>query len=229
VRDEKVKLLRSIRPMQPWDLPGRVVRAQYGPGDVDGEEVPGYREEEGVSPRSTTETFLALRLEVDNWRWAGVPFFVRTGKRLPHRVTEVALRYKRVPFLPLPSTAVDSIEPNEMVLRIQPDEGVELSFGAKVPGSPFQVRTVPLDFSYDEVFSESPPEAYERVLYDAMAGDATLFIRADEVEQSWRIVQPLIDAFRHEALPLYEYPAGSWGPKEADDLIGSVGASWRKP
>jgi glucose-6-phosphate 1-dehydrogenase len=229
VRDEKVKLLRSIRPMQPWDLPGRVVRAQYAAGEVDGEEVPGYREEEGVSPRSTTETFLALRLEVDNWRWAGVPFFVRTGKRLPHRVTEVALRYKRVPFLPLPSTAVDSIEPNEMVLRIQPDEGVELSFGAKVPGSPFQVRTVPLDFSYDETFSESPPEAYERVLYDALAGDATLFIRADEVEQSWRIVQPLIDAFRHEALPLYEYPAGSWGPKEADDLIGSVGASWRKP
>ena len=228
VRDEKVKLLRSIRPLRPWDLPQAVVRGQYVAGEIAGEPVPGYREEEGVAPDSTTETYLALRLEIDNWRWAGVPFYVRTGKRLPRRVTEVAIRYKRVPYLPLPETAVDSIEPNTTVVRIQPDEGVEVSFAAKVPGAPFRVRTVDLDFSYDESFAEEAPEAYERVLFDALAGDATLFIRADEVEQSWRIVMPLVDAFRHEALPLCFYPAGTWGPEEAEDLLRHE-SGWRVP
>lgn len=226
VRDEKVKLLRSIRPLQPWDLPQAVIRGQYTAGEEAGAAVPGYRDEEGVAPGSTTETYLALRLEIDNWRWAGVPFYVRTGKRLARRLTEVAIRYKRVPFLPLPPTAVDSIEPNTTIVRIQPDEGIEVSFAAKVPGSPFRVKTVDLDFSYEEAFAEEPPEAYERVLLDALLGDATLFIRADEVEQSWRIVMPLVDAFRHEALPLFFYPAGSWGPVEADTLVrGSSG--WR--
>ena len=195
IRDEKVKLLRSIRPLQPWDLPHLVVRGQYVDGVVDGEPVPGYRDEEGVAPNSTTETYLALRLEIDNWRWAGVPFFVRTGKRLARRVTEVAVRYKQVPFLPLPKSAVDSIEPNTTIVRIQPDEGVEVSFAAKVPGSPFRVKTVDLDFSYMEAFDEEPPEAYERVIFDALQGDATLFIRSDEVLQSWRVVMPLVDAF----------------------------------
>jgi glucose-6-phosphate 1-dehydrogenase len=228
VRDEKVKLLRSIRPLRPWDLPQAVVRGQYVTGEEGGEIVRGYRDEEGVARDSTTETYLALRLEIDNWRWAGVPFYVRTGKRLERRVTEVAIRYKRVPFLPLPPTAVDSIEPNTTVVRIQPDEGIEVSFAAKVPGSPFRVKTVNLDFSYEEAFAEEPPEAYERVLFDALVGDATLFIRADEVEQSWRVVMPLVDAFRHEALPLFFYPAGSWGPSEADTLVrGSSG--WRNP
>jgi len=226
VRDEKVKLLRSIRPLQPWDLPQAVIRGQYTSGEVDGRATSGYRDEEGVAPESTTETYLALRLEIDNWRWAGVPFYVRTGKRLARRLTEVAIRYKRVPFLPLPPTAVDSIEPNTTIVRIQPDEGIEVSFAAKVPGSPFRVKTVDLDFSYEEAFAEEPPEAYERVLLDALLGDATLFIRADEVEQSWRIVMPLVDAFRNEALPLFFYPAGSWGPVEADTLVrGSSG--WR--
>jgi glucose-6-phosphate 1-dehydrogenase len=230
VRDEKVKLLRSIRPLQPWDLPHLVVRGQYGAGVVEGESVSGYRDEEGVAADSTTETFLAIRFEIDNWRWAGVPFFVRTGKRLPHRVTEVAIRYKQVPFLPLPKSAVDSIEPNTTVLRIQPDEGIEVSFGAKVPGSPFRVRTVDLDFSYQEAFAEEPPEAYERVIFDALVGDATLFIRSDEVAQSWRVVMPIVEAFQHNALPLCFYDAGSWGPPEADLLLGTDDNDhWRTP
>ncbi len=230
IRDEKVKLLRSVRPLQPWDLSDVVVRGQYVDGLVDGEPVPGYRDEEGVSADSTTETYLALRLEIDNWRWAGVPFFVRTGKRLEQRVTEVAVRYKRVPFLPLPASAVDSIEPNTTIMRIQPDEGVEVSFGAKVPGSPFRVKTVDLDFSYSEAFDEEPPEAYERVIFDALMGDATLFLRSDEVQQSWRVVMPLVEAFEHNAIPLHLYEAGSWGPAEADALLGHDDTNhWREP
>ncbi len=231
IRDEKVKLLHSVRPLLAWDLPRLVVRGQYQSGIVDGESVDGYRDEEGVARDSTTETYLALRLEIDNWRWAGVPFFVRTGKRLSHRVTEVAIRYKQVPFLPLPPSAVDSIEPNTTVIRIQPHEGIEVSFGAKVPGSPFRVTNVDLDFTYQESFGEDPPEAYERVLFDALQGDATLFIRSDEVEQSWRIVMPLVDAFRHNALPLYFYDAGSWGPIEADVLLSHDQhvEHWREP
>jgi glucose-6-phosphate 1-dehydrogenase len=230
VRDEKVKLLRSIRPLQPWDLPQLVVRGQYVAGVVGGEQVAGYREEEGVAPGSTTETYLGIRFEIDNWRWAGVPFFVRTGKRLARRCTEVAIRYKQVPFLPLPESAVDSIEPNTTVLRIQPDEGIEVSFAAKVPGSPFEVRTVDLDFSYEKAFAEEPPEAYERVIFDALVGDATLFIRNDEVLQSWRVVMPIVEAFERDALPLYFYEAGSWGPPEADQLLGiEDDDNWRCP
>jgi glucose-6-phosphate 1-dehydrogenase len=225
IRDEKVKLLRSIRPLQPDELPDRVVRGQYRAGTIDGVDVPAYRDEEGVAPDSLVETFLALRLDVDNWRWAGVPFCVRAGKRLPRRVTEVALRYKRVPFLPLPASAVDSLEPNTMTLHIQPDEGITLSFAAKVPGQTFRVRTVPLDFSYRETFAERAPDAYERVLLDAFLGDATLFIRADEVHTAWEIVQPIIDASERGALPPAFYPAGSWGPGEAQRLLGE-GQQW---
>jgi glucose-6-phosphate 1-dehydrogenase len=206
-----------------------VVRGQYTAGEIDGVPVPGYREEEGVDPHSSVETYLALHLDVDNWRWAGVPFFVRTGKRLARRVTEVSLCYKPVPFLPLPPTAQDSIEPNALILRIQPDAGIEVSFAAKVPGQVFQVRTVGLDFSYARTFDETAPEAYERVIHDALVGDATLFIRSDEVEQSWRIVQPLIDAFDRVAVPLAHYPAGSWGPQEAERLLGESGDTWRAP
>jgi glucose-6-phosphate 1-dehydrogenase len=219
IRDEKVKVLRSIRPLEPRELPDRVVRGQYRAGTIDGIDVRAYREEADVAPDSSVETFLALRLDVDNWRWAGVPFCVRAGKRLPRRVTEVALRYKRVPFLPLPSSAVGSLEPNTMTLHIQPDEGITLSFAAKIPGQTFRVRTVPLDFSYRETFAERAPAAYERVLLDAFLGDATLFIRADEVQTAWEIVQPMIDAFERDALPLGFYPAGSWGPAEAGNLV----------
>ncbi|MGQ0804827.1 MAG: glucose-6-phosphate dehydrogenase [Actinomycetota bacterium] len=221
IRDEKVKLLRSIRPLEPSELPDRVVRGQYQAGTVDGVDVPAYRDEDGVAPDSTVETYLALRLDVDNWRWAGVPFCVRAGKRLARRVTEVALRYKRVPFLPLPASAVDSLEPNTMTLHIQPDEGITLSFAAKVPGQTFRVRTVPLDFSYGETFAERTPEAYERVLADAFVGDPTLFIRGDEVQTAWEIVQPIIDASERGELPPAFYPAGSWGPGEAERLLGT--------
>jgi glucose-6-phosphate 1-dehydrogenase len=230
IRDEKVKALRSVRPLDPASLTRVVVRGQYTRGEVGGVDVPGYREEEGVAPDSNVETYLGLELDVDNWRWAGVPFYVRTGKRLPHRVTEVALRYKPVPFLPLPPTAVHSVEPNTMVLNIQPDEGITLEFAAKVPGTTFRVRGVELDFRYQRAFTEQAPEAYERVLGDAFLGDATLFIRADEVDQAWRIVQPLIDAFDAGTVPLFFYPAGSWGPKEADDLLAQpYGDTWRTP
>jgi glucose-6-phosphate 1-dehydrogenase len=234
IRDEKVKVLRSIHPLLPEELTSRVVRGQYAPGTIDGVDVPGYREEEGVAADSSVETFLALEVDIDNWRWAGVPFYLRTGKRLPKRVTEVALRYKQVPFLPLPSGAVDTIEPNTMVLRIQPDEGITLEFAAKVPGAEFRVREVDLDFRYGQAFAEEAPEAYERVLGDALLGDATLFIRADEVEQAWRVVQPLIDAFDAGTLPLSPYPAGTWGPPEAEELLvepmaGGVPDRWREP
>ncbi len=229
IRDEKVKVLRSIRPLELHELHDVVVRGQYGVGEAGGRAVSGYRAEEGVSPHSNVETYLALRLEIDNWRWAGVPFYVRTGKRLPRRVTEVALRYKRVPFLPLPTGAVDSVEPNTMLLRIQPDEGITLSFAAKVPGAPFRVRTVPLEFSSSAVFAEEAPEAYERVLLDAFLGDATLFLRSDEVLEAWRLVQPLIDGFEDGAVPLSFYPAGTWGPAEADALLAASGDRWREP
>jgi glucose-6-phosphate 1-dehydrogenase len=230
IRDEKVKALHSVRPLDPAELRRHVVRGQYTHGEITGVEVPGYRDEEGVSSESNVETYLAIEFDVDNWRWAGVPFYVRTGKRLPHRVTEVALRYKPVPFLPLPPSAVHSVEPNTLVLHIQPDEGITLEFAAKVPGTTFRVRGVELDFRYRHAFAEQAPEAYERVLGDAFLGDATLFIRADEVDQAWRIVQPLIDAFEAGSVPLSFYPAGTWGPKEADDLLSeSYGDTWRTP
>jgi glucose-6-phosphate 1-dehydrogenase len=230
IRDEKVKVLRSIRPLQPAELARSVIRGQYTRGEIDGVDVPAYREEEGVSPESTVETYLALELDIDNWRWAGVPFYLRTGKRLPRRVTEVALQYKQVPFLPLPASAVDSVEPNTMVLNIQPDEGITIEFAAKVPGPTFRVRGVELEFRYGRAFTEHAPEAYERVLRDAFLGDATLFIRSDEVDQAWQVVQPLMDAFETGSVPLSFYPAGSWGPPEADTLLSeSHDDAWRTP
>ena len=219
IRDEKVKLLRSIRPLTRAYIERAVVRGQYGAGTIDGAPVAPYRDEPGVSSESSTETFLAARLEIDNWRWAGVPFYIRTGKRLAARVTRVTLRYKSVPHLPLPKRAVESVEPNAMMLEIQPREGITLAFAAKVPGSEFQVRNVALSFEYESGFSERTPEAYERVLLDALLGDATLFIRSDEVDQAWTIVDPLLEAFASDEPKLRVYPAGSWGPPEADDLL----------
>jgi glucose-6-phosphate 1-dehydrogenase len=229
VRDEKVKLLRSVRPIDPNRLLEVVVRGQYTAGAIDGVAVPGYRNEEDVSPTSNTETFVALRLGIDNWRWADVPFFLRTGKRLPSRVTEVALRFKQVPFLALPADAAASVEPNTLVLRVQPDEGIMIRMAAKVPGEGYKVRAVDLDFEYDEGFSEHAPEAYELVLFEAMLGDATLFIREDEVDQAWQIVQPLVDAFESGRIPLSPYPAGTWGPIESAMLIAKDNATWRVP
>jgi glucose-6-phosphate 1-dehydrogenase len=229
IRDEKVKALRAVDILSPSDVPNAVVAAQYTRGWLEGEEVPGYREEEGVAPDSRTETYVAMRLRVDNWRWAGVPFYVRTGKRLPKRMTEVAMEFQRVPHLPFASGQTEALGPNALVLRIQPDEGITLRFGAKVPGQALRLRTVSMDFSYEAAFLEEAPEAYERLLLDAMIGDPTLFIRTDEVEQSWSIVQPILDAWSESGGPMPEYQAGTWGPGEADLLLEREGRRWRSP
>ncbi|HVF73571.1 MAG TPA: glucose-6-phosphate dehydrogenase [Acidimicrobiales bacterium] len=229
IRDEKVKALRAVDVLTVDEVPNEVVRAQYEPGWVEGDEVVGYRQEEGVAADSHTETYMAMRLRVDNWRWAGVPFYLRTGKRLPKRVTEVAMQFHEVPHLPFGSKETRGLGPNALVLRIQPDEGITLRFGAKVPGQAFQVRSVSMDFSYGAAFLEETPEAYERLLLDAMVGDPTLFIRSDEVEQAWRIVEPLLTAWDDPQFPLAHYPAGSWGPPEADRLLARDGRRWRSP
>ena len=229
IRDEKVKALRAVDIPAPDDVTIDVVRGQYDSGWVEGEEVPGYREEEGVDPASRTETYVAMRMRIDNWRWAGVPFYVRTGKRLPKRVTEVAMEFQDVPHLPFGSKETRGLGPNALVLRIQPDEGISLRFGAKVPGQAFRVRSVSMDFSYGAAFLEETPDAYERLLLDAMVGDPTLFIRADEVEQAWRIVQPIQELWSDDATPLARYGAGSWGPREADRLLERDGRRWRSP
>jgi len=229
IRGEKVKALRSVVVPAERDVPNIAVRGQYDSGWVEGNAVPGYRQEEGVSKDSQTETYVALRLTVDNWRWAGVPIYVRTGKRLPKRVTEVALQFKEVPHLAFPKEAALGLNPNALVMRIQPDEGVTLRFGAKVPGQAFVVRDVLMDFSYGAAFLEEPPDAYERLLLDAMAGDPTLFIRSDEVDTAWGIVQPLLDAWSAGAAPLAGYAAGSWGPRAADALLERDGRQWRAP
>ena len=228
IRDEKVKALRAVKVLSPGEVPDHVVRGQYARGWVEGEEVPGYREETGIAPTSPTETYVAARLTIDNWRWAGVPFFLRTGKRLPKRVTEVALTFRDVPHLPFPSGMSTQLGPNALVLRIQPDEGITLRFGAKVPGQAFRVRTVNMDFSYGAAFVEESPEAYERLLLDAMTGDPTLFIRTDEVEHAWRIWDPVLAAWAEPtAPPPFAYAAGSWGPDEATQLLH--GRTWRNP
>ena len=229
IRDEKVKALAAVDVLGTDEVFENVIRGQYTRGWVDGEEVEGYHEEEGVEPDSRTETYVAMRLLVDSWRWAGVPFYLRTGKRLPKRVTEVALQFRGVPHLPFSSSQARGLSPNALVLRIQPDEGITLRFGAKVPGQAFDVRTVSMDFSYGAAFLEETPEAYERLLLDALIGDPTLFIRTDEVEQAWRVVQPLLDAWAERQVPPPAYAAGSWGPKEADRLLERDGRRWRTP
>ena len=229
IRDEKVKALRAVDVLTPDEVPTDVVRGQYDGGWVEGEEVPGYRQEKGVDPESRTETYVGMRVKVDNWRWAGVPFYVRTGKRLPKRATEVAMEFRDVPHLPFGSRETRGLGPNALVLRIQPDEGIALRFGAKVPGQAFRVRSVAMDFSYGAAFLEQTPDAYERLLLDVMVGDPTLFIRADEVEQAWRIVEPILDLWSDDTTPLSRYPAGSWGPREADRLLERDGRRWRSP
>ncbi|MGD9797742.1 MAG: glucose-6-phosphate dehydrogenase, partial [Acidimicrobiia bacterium] len=229
IRDEKVKALRAVDVLTADEVATDVVRARYEHGVVDGEEVPGYREEKAVDPRSQTETYVAMRLRVDNWRWAGVPFYIRTGKRLPRRVTEVSLLFRAAPHLPFAPHQVTGLGPNALVLRIEPDEGITLCFAAKVPGEAFDVRTVAMDFSYRRAFGAEPPDAYQRLLGDALAGDPTLFIRSDEVHEAWRIVDPILETWRNEDVILGRYPAGTWGPKEADELLRRDGRDWRIP
>ncbi len=230
VRDEKVKLLKAVDIPTPDEAVDKSVRAQYVAGVVDQVAVPGYREEEGVAPDSTTETYVALRLRVENWRWAGVPVYVRTGKRLAARVTEVALQFHSVPFLAFEGELARQLRPNTLVLRIQPNEGISLHFGAKVPGEEFRVQSVAMDFLYDTAFRDNrESDGYPRLLHDAMCGDATLFIRTDEVEQAWRIVDPYLEAWSEPGGGLHFYPAGTWGPHIADLLLERSGDSWRVP
>jgi glucose-6-phosphate 1-dehydrogenase len=229
VRDEKVKALRAILPWDPTEVRKHAVRAQYGSGWVEGQQGKGYRDEEGVAADSITETYVALKLHIDNWRWAGIPFYVRTGKRLPKRVTEVAFAMKPVPHLPFTTRDARGLSSNALVMRIQPDEGITLRFGAKVPGASFEVRDVLMDFSYGASFLQETPDAYERLLLDAMIGDPTLFIRSDEVEQAWRICDPILEAWQDPSYPLCTYESGTWGPKEADALLAADSHKWRNP
>jgi glucose-6-phosphate 1-dehydrogenase len=227
IRDEKIKLLRAIRPLEgEAEIAANAVRGQYTRGGTREELMPGYREEPGVDPLSATETFVALRLDIQNWRWNGVPVYVRTGKRLPTRVTEVAMQFHRPPQLPLfPGTAGD-LEPDTLIVRVQPDEGLSLSFGAKVPGHAFRVQKASMDFSY-ESFEQQSIDAYERVILDALIGDPTLFIRADEVGRSWRIVDPVLRYWSQDDTPIPLYQAATWGPSEATALIRRDGRAWR--
>jgi glucose-6-phosphate 1-dehydrogenase len=229
IRDEKVKALRSVVIPTPEQILTDVVRAQYDSGWSEGIAVPAYRQEPDVDPRSQTETYVAMKLYVDNWRWAGVPIYIRTGKRLPKRITEVALQFQGVPHLAFTAAESRELRPNALVLRIQPDEGVAIRFGAKVPGQAFKVRDVLMDMSYGTAFLEEPPDAYERLLLDAMVGDPTLFIRSDEVDQAWQIVQPLLTTWAERPTPLAGYAAGTWGPRQADQLIERDGRQWRTP
>ncbi|MBX5469827.1 MAG: glucose-6-phosphate dehydrogenase [Thermoleophilaceae bacterium] len=227
VRSEKVKVLRAIRPPSPDEVPEIAVRAQYGPGVAEGREVPGYLDEEGVAPGSGTETYVALRLEVENWRWAGVPVYLRAGKRLARKVTEIAVTLKPVPHLAFQQSGSLGVQPNQLVLTVQPNEGVSLSLVAKIPGARMRVRPVSMDFLYGTSFLSQSPEAYERLILDTMRGDATLFARADEVEAAWSLVDPILEAWSRTAGPLPTYEAGSSGPAEADRLLLG-GARWRQ-
>jgi len=227
VRNEKVKVLRGIPTPTPEDVPKIAVRAQYGPGTVGGEAVPGYVEEPGVRPDSTIETFAALRLEIDSWRWAGVPFYLRTGKRLPRKVTEIAVMLKPVPHLGFSQEGSIGVRPNVLVLTIQPNEGVSMSLAAKIPGTRMRIRPVNMEFLYGSSFLSQSPEAYERLILDVMRGDATLFTRNDEVEEQWRVCDPIVHTWEQMPGPLPQYPAGSQGPPEANQLM-TPEESWRR-
>jgi glucose-6-phosphate 1-dehydrogenase len=224
VRNEKVKVLRSLHTPGPKS----VVRGQYGRGFIEGEEVPGYREEEGVAPDSATETYVAAKLYVDNWRWADTPFYVCAGKRLPRRETTIAIQFQRAPHPPFAELAGDGLRPNVLLIHVQPDEGVALAIGAKVPGHGMSIRTVHLNFLYGGAFRMGLPEAYERLILDAMVGDATLFTRADEVDEQWALVDAVVSAWQRDRPVFPNYEAGTWGPPSADDLIGRDGRSWRR-
>jgi glucose-6-phosphate 1-dehydrogenase len=231
VRDEKMKVLRAVRPIPPRTVEDWAVRAQYVAGVIDEHEVPGYRQEERVAPDSHTETYAALKLHIDNWRWQGVPFYVRTGKRLARRVTEIAVHFKRPPVLLFQDAmAGGGLHPNVLVMHVQPDEGFSLSIESKLPGHAVALQPVAMDFRYGTTLHELPFSAYETVLVDAMEGDMTLFTRGDQAEEAWRIVGPVLEAWAAKPerdISIYE--AGSWGPEAADALIARDGHSWRRP
>jgi glucose-6-phosphate 1-dehydrogenase len=223
---EKLKALRAVR--LPEDLGRHTVRGQYAAGWQGGERVPGYLEEEGIDRSSTTDTYAAVKLGIDNRRWAGVPFYLRTGKRLGRRVTEIAVVFQRAPHSPFDSTATEELGQNAVVVRVQPDEGMTVRFGSKVPGTSMEIRDVTMDFAYGESFTESSPEAYERLILDVLLGDANLFPRHQEVEESWKILDPIEEYWAKHGRPA-QYASGSWGPQEADEMLARDGRSWRRP
>jgi glucose-6-phosphate 1-dehydrogenase len=227
IRDEKVKVVRSLRRFTQDEIATAVVRGQYAEGAINGETVAGYRAEKNVDPKSTTETFVALRLNMDNWRWWNVPIYMRVGKRLPKSGTDISVHFKKAPLVLFNK---ESTEQNVLVIRIQPDEGISLRMQAKMPGTSFRIEPVKMDFHYGTSFGKASPEAYERLLLDAMSGDATLFARRDEVEEAWAFIDPIENAWaaKKDAPRLFFYPAGSWGPEEADDLLARDGRAWRR-
>jgi len=230
VHDEQSKILRAIQPFSPETAFSQAVRGQYGEGTIDGMQVAGYRSEPRVAPNSQTPTYVALALHIDNWRWAGVPFYLRTGKRMARRATQVVIRFRRPPFVLFRKTHVEKLAPNEIVINIQPDEGISLNFEAKVPGPVVRLGAVNMKFEYSDYFGSTPQTGYETLIYDCMMGDPTLFQRADMVEASWTVVQPILDAWK--ATPAGDFPnygAGSWGPEGANELLRRDGREWRDP
>jgi glucose-6-phosphate 1-dehydrogenase len=227
IRDEKVKVLRAIRRIAPQEVDRFVLRGQYGPGTVMGRRVPGYAQEEGVPPDSRTETYVALRLEIGSWRWSGAPFFLRSGKRLPKRASEICIQFKKPPLHLFGEAITSPVAPNALIINVQPDEGISLRFVAKVPGPDIEVRPVKMDFRYGTSFAVPSPEAYERLLLDAMAGDSTLFTRSDEVEAAWTLITDVLTGWERSDRPPLIYPAGTWGPGEAERLFQGEGA-WRR-
>jgi glucose-6-phosphate 1-dehydrogenase len=230
VRDEKVKVLHALMPLSEEDVIRDTVRGQYGAGWLGAEQIAGYRQEKGVPPDSQTETFVAAKLSIDNWRWAGVPFYLRTGKRLPKRITEVAIQFTRPPFSLFRKTGTEELQPNVLSLRIQPNEGISLRFGVKAPGQAMRIRAMNMDFLYGSSFGGEPPEAYERLLLDAMLGDSTLFTRRDETETAWEFVDAIAAGWRTMPAenPLASYDPGTWGPRAADELIERDERFWRR-
>lgn len=230
VRDEKVKVLHAIQPFTDEDIARDIVRAQYGPGWIGSEKVVGYRQEKGVPEASQTETFVAAKVTLDNWRWAGVPFYLRTGKRLPKRITEIAIQFKRPPYSLFRKTGADELQPNLLSMRVQPNEGISLKFGVKSPGQAMRIRAVNMDFLYGSSFGEEPPEAYERLLLDCMLGDSTLFTRRDETQAAWEFVDAIEAGWHANPAdnPVETYSPGTWGPHKADELLERDGRSWRR-
>jgi glucose-6-phosphate 1-dehydrogenase len=230
VRNETVKVFQSLCPIKLENVAQHVVRGQYVASTIKGEKVPGYREEKGVDPESRTETFVAMRFCIDNWRWGGVPFFIRTGKRLPTRVTEIVIHFKKTPHRLFRSQYTSYAEGNQLIIRIQPDEGILLKVGMKLPGAGFEIKEVGMDFHYSDLSDVYLPEAYERLLLDCMLGDATLYARADAVEACWKFITPILETWQQNPeIKMYGYPAGTWGPKEASQLFDEPGEDWRYP
>lgn len=227
VRDEQVKVLRAIQCPTPEEAAKRTVRGQYDAGEIDGKPVAAYRAEPDVAPDSNVETYIGLKLLIDNWRWADVPFYLRTGKRLAARDTEIAIRFKRAPFVLFRNTPIERLNRNRLVMHIQPDEGISVRFGAKIPGSTMNIGAVDMAFDYEDYFGDTPSTGYERLLHDCMAGDATLFQRADQVEAGWAVVEPIVQAWKQGTPDFPNYKAGTWGPKEADEMLRRDG-QWRE-